>query len=144
MGTKVSEIMDMMLARIPAEFKSDVQDDYELAVQGMVEMGIALNDEYVFTGDGKDQCIDIDLTMAKKWLASRFAYRCYLERLWDSLNQAGINFKTLTFEIKSLEKRPESIQEELYKLNRYLDSEIARATGANSVVGYVSQFGSES
>ncbi len=141
MGTTVKEILNSMLSRIPKEFKTELAEDYELAEQGIVEMGIAIGQSYVFSGVDADRCIDVELTMAEAWLAARFAYRCYLERLWDELNRNAVNFATLTFSIKDLQKRPESIQDELYKLNRYLESEIARATGASSIVGMVTSFG---
>lgn len=142
MSTPVKEILDYMIVRIPTEFKTELSDDYALAQQGIIEMGIAMGNDFTFSGENASMIVNEDLTMSNKWLASRFAYRCYLERLWDELNRNSVNFSTLTFSIKSLEKRPESVQEELYKLNRYLDSEISRASGASAIVGFVSEFGS--
>lgn len=141
MGTTVKTILDSMLSRIPKEFKTELAEDYELAEQGIIEMGITIGADYSFDGDGAERQIDAELSMAETWLAARFSYRCYLERLWDELNRNAVNFSTLTFSIKDLQKRPESIQDELYKLNRYLDGEIARATGVSSIVGMVSEFG---
>lgn len=140
MGTTVKEILDLMLALIPKEFKSDIAEDYELAERGLIEMGVALGQEFTFEGEGADRHIDVTLTMAEKWLASHFAYRCYLLRLKDELNQNAVNFSTITFSVKGLEKRPEAINDTLYQLNRYLDDAITRAKDGNCLIGYITKF----
>ena len=141
MATKVKEILDFMLARVPKEFKTELAEDVDLAEQGAIEMGIALGKDFTLSGTGIDRQVDEDLTMSEKWLASRFTYMCYLERLWDELNRNAVNFSTLTFAIKNLEKRPESVQDEIYKVKRYIENEVARASGSSCLVGYVTKFG---
>lgn len=148
MGTSLKNVMDMMMPLIPDDYKTDIAEDIDLAKRGVIEMGVALKQEYMFTsvvsGDGTvtDVTINIDLSMFETFLASHYAYRAYLMRLKDELNRDAINFKTLTFEIKSLEKRPTAINDSLYSLNRYLADTVAMVTGSNSTAAVVTQFGS--
>jgi len=145
MATSLRSVMDLMMPLIPEDFKTDNEDDIELAELGCVEMGVALGKEFTFTGsiDDDTRSIEQDLSMAERWLASRFTYRAYLTRLKDELNQNAVNFSTLTFSVKGLEKRPEAINDSLYSLNKYLESEIAKAKGTD-VIGVVTQFGGSS
>lgn len=151
MGTTLKEILDITIALIPKDYRSELMEDTDLAAHGLMEMGVALDTPFVFTEEksideesGKEMAvrgISIDLSMKEKSLASYFTYRCYLMRLKDELNRDAINFKTLTFEIKGLEKRPEAINDSIYQINRYLQTEIDRVKGGSSVIGVVSVFG---
>lgn len=141
MGTTVKQVLEMMLPLIPDDLKTDIADDYSLAKHGLVEMGVAIGKNFVFSGEGENEQIDVDLPMAELYLSSHFAYRCYLMRLKDELNQNAVNFSTLTFKINSLEQRPKSVDDSIYAVNRYLNDEIARVLGASGVVGFVTQFG---
>lgn len=141
MGTTLKEILDMMLVNIPPEYKSELANDYDFAEQGIIEMGVALGDEYTFSGTDADRVVDTQLPMNKRWLAARFAYLCYLNRLWDEFNRDSVNFSTITFSIKGLEKRPESIQDQIYKMRRYIANDIMLASDYGSSVGFVSKFG---
>lgn len=153
MGTSLRSVMDMMMPIIPTDYKTDIADDIDLAYRGLVEMGIALRQDYTFVYENIDvdgvitptiTSINEDLTMSEKYLASHYAYRSYLMRLKDELNRDAINFKTLTFEIKSLEKRPEAINDSIYSLNRYLSDTVAVISGSTSLEPAVSQFGGTS
>lgn len=152
MGTSLKSVMEMMMPIIPSDYKTDIATDIDLAYRGLIEMGVALKTEYTFVYedilvDGiltpTVTSINEDLVMSHKYLASHFAYRSYLMRLKDELNRDAINFKTLTFEIKSLEKRPTAINDSLYSLNRYLNDTVANISGSTSIVPAVSQFGGE-
>lgn len=152
MGTSLKSVMDMMIPIIPKDYKTDIANDVDLAYHGLIEMGVALHRDFTFVYEDviKDgvttstvTSINEDLTMIEKYLASHFAYRSYLMRLKDELNRDAINFKTLTFEIKSLEKRPTAINDSLYSLNRYLDYTVAQISGSTALIPAVTQFGGE-
>ena len=51
------------------------------------------------------------------------------------------NAKNIPFEIKSLEKRPEAINDTLYQVNRYLSNVINETKGSGCVKGRVVKFG---
>jgi hypothetical protein len=154
MGTSIQLVLDRMLPLIPAEYKSDIQDDIDLAIRGVYDMAYNLGiDELIVTsvddinneGESvKTYFANIDLTSSQIHLAAHFAYKAYLYRLKDAMNQEAINFKTLTFEIKGLEKRPEAVNDSIYMVERYLEKEVAKAKGSSSIVGAVRQFGSSS
>lgn len=152
--TQMTSIMNMMLPLIPDDYKTELMNDIDLAGLGLVEMCMALGrevdiayQEEVLTGeDGTEakRLVPVScspaLTLQETYIASHYAYRAYLMRLKDEFNRDAINFKTLTFEIKSLEKRPEAINDTLYTLNRYLDDLVAQASGAKAILGNVTMF----
>lgn len=150
MGTTLDSVMKIMMPLIPEDYKTDIVDDVDLAYRGIIEMGIALHQTYTFVTEEvlengvlvtKITGIEETLDMFKTFLASHFAYRAYLMRLKDELNRDAINFKTLTFEIKSLEKRPTAVNDSIYSLNRYLNDTIKMINGASSIIGTVTQIG---
>ena len=78
---------------------------------------------------------------SKKWLAALFTYKTYLERLNIEKTVEAINFKTLTFEIKGLDKIPENINDSIYWLNRNIQKEIDKANGSTALLGTVVAYG---
>lgn len=155
-STKLTSIMDMMLALIPNDYKTEIAENIDLVERGLVEMAIALGMDISIdyeeqtevdenTGDVTTKTVPTTcspaLSLQQMYLASHFAYRAYLMKLKDEFNRDAINFKTLTFEIKSLEKRPEAINDSLYTLNRYINDVIAQAQGSSAILGQISQFG---
>ena len=82
-----------------------------------------------------------DLTLSEKWLAALYTYKVYLERLKIEKSVEAINFSTLTFSIKGLEKIPENINDSIYWLNRSIQQEIDRAKGSNAILGNVYVYG---
>ena len=88
-----------------------------------------------------DIVITPDLTLAQQRLASYYCYIAYLEKLKLSLNQDAINFSTLTFSIKGLEKRPEAINDQIYLVKRYLSSYEDKLNGSNAILGTAVQYG---
>lgn len=50
MGTSIQLVLDRMLPLIPAEYKSDIQDDIDLAIRGVYDMAYNLGiDELIVT-----------------------------------------------------------------------------------------------
>jgi hypothetical protein len=83
------------------------------------------------------------LTLFQQRLAGYFCYILYLEKLKLSLNQDAINFSTLTFSIKGLEKRPEAINDQIYMTRRYLSDQINRINGGSAILGTAKVFGGD-
>lgn len=155
MRYSLNQIQSMMLALIPTDYKTEIAEDMDLVELGCIEMAAALGKELFFETESTEKTVDgetviietkyvsEDLTISEAYLASYFAYRDYLLRLKDELNRDAINFKTLTFEIKSLEKRPEAINDTLYQVNRYLNNYINQAKGSTAILGKTKKFGAK-
>jgi hypothetical protein len=154
--TNLTEVIDLMIPKIPLEMRSDEMIDIELAKVGVIDMASALsfeslnleksinevfNDE---TGEFEEEIsysVSPALNFSQLRLAAYFAYGAYLQRLKLSYTNDAINFSTLTFAIKGLEKRPEMIGDELYRYNRYMQDEIAKANGSSAILGTARKFG---
>ena len=145
-----------MLALIPDNYKTEIANDISLVERGIIEMSVAMSIDIIINYETSIDAVDGDLvenkvpvscsptlTANQAYIASYYAYRAYLMKLKDELNRDAINFKTLTFEIKSLEKRPEAINDTLYQVNRYLGSVVDQAKGSNCVLGKVVRFGGD-
>ena len=153
--TNLQDVMDLMTPLIPNDIRSEVVINIDLAMRGTYEMAVALKLENFHIDEQAQEDVDEngepvttttyfaspELTFEQKYLAAHFAYRAYLLKLKDSLTRDAINFSTLTFSIKGLEKRPEMINDSLYQLNRYLDGEVAKVSGANAILGTAVQYG---
>ena len=156
MDKDVDLVKSLMLALIPDNYKTEIAEDVSLVERGIIEMSVALSLDLLInyettTEENNGEVVEVKvpvsctpaLTVDQAYLASYYAYRAYLLKLKDEFNRDAINFKTLTFEIKSLEKRPEAINDTLYQVNRYLGSVVDQAKGAGCVLGRVVQFGGE-
>lgn len=153
--TRLSEIELMLNSLIPVDMQSDNLVTMDMLKIGVVDTcsSIGVNDllfEPVTETDeeGNEQVIDYiitpDLTLAQQRLASYYSYILYLEKLKLVLNNDAINFSTLTFSIKGLEKRPEAINDMIYTAKRYLSDYQDRLTGSDAILGNATQFGSSS
>lgn len=153
--TRLSEIELMLNSLIPVDMQSDNLVTMDMLKIGVVDTcsSIGVNDllfEPVTETDekGNEQVVDYiitpDLTLAQQRLASYYAYILYLEKLKLVLNNDAINFSTLTFSIKGLEKRPEAINDMIYTAKRYLSDYQDRLTGSDAILGNATQFGSSS
>lgn len=153
MRYSLNTIQSMMLALIPTDYKTEIAEDMDLVELGVIEMAAALGKELSIETETTEKevngelisvdtkYVSEDLSISEAYLASYFSYRDYLLRLKDEFNRDAINFKTLTFEIKSLEKRPEAINDTLYQVNRYLTNYINQAKGSTAILGKTKKFG---
>lgn len=157
--TNLTEVIDLMTPKIPLEMRSDEMIDIELARVGVLNMATALgfeslnitkHVEEVEDPDGEgtieevSYTVEPELTFKQLNLAAYYAYGAYLDKLKLAYTNDAINFSTLTFSIKGLEKRPESIGDQIYNWNRYLPNEINRASGnSGGIVGTAVVFGAE-
>ena len=155
--TDLTEVIDLMTPKIPLEMRSDDMIDIELARVGVIDMASALSfeslniEKHVEMVDGDDgelveqvsYTVEPDLPFRQLNLAAYYAYGAYLQKLKLMYTNDAINFSTLTFSIKGLEKRPDAINDNIYYWNRYLQDEINKASGSASIVGTARQFGAE-
>ena len=155
--TNLQEIMDLMMPLIPNDYRSEMANDIDLAKRGTYEMAVALKfpsfritEESSSDVNDEGEVIEVtkyfasqELTFEQIYLAAHFAYRAYLMKLKDSFTRDAINFSTLTFSIKGLEKRPEMINDSLYQLNRYLENEVAKVSGASSILVTAVMYGGD-
>lgn len=146
--TKLSSIQNLMLPLIPDDYKTDIQSDITLCVLGVAQAGVLLGKTFKLINetievDGKDEiitCIEDEMTSSEIYLCAMCSYKAYLLKLKDEFNRDAINFKTLTFEIKSLEKRPEALNDSIYSVNKDINSMVALISGSNSLVGVAKSF----
>ena len=154
--TSFKDILNITVPKIPDEFQEEVLADESYAYTGCIDMIVALGldadviweEKTDYNDDGEEIIVKegyctADLTLEQKWLAALYSYKVYLEKLKVSMTVDAINFSTLTFSIKGLEKRPENINDTLYRLDRYLNQEINRAIGASAILGTVVSYGGD-
>ena len=151
--TTTNDIQEMLMACIPEDMRADGLVENGLIKLGVIDMCSALGitnvefkEESTINDNGEEETIyniTPDLTLFQQRLAGYFCYILYLEKLKLSLNQDAINFSTLTFSIKGLEKRPEAINDSLYQTRRYLEDTIGRINGSSGigVLGTAKMFG---
>lgn len=156
--TSFQEILSIAVPKVPLELQEDAKADESYAYTGCIDMIVALGlDADVFWETTKDidestgEVVEVtkgyctaDLTLQQRWLAALFTYKVFLERLKMEKTIEAINFSTLTFSIKGLEKIPENINDSIYWLNRNIENEIAKAQGANAILGTVVAYGGDS
>lgn len=148
--TSSDEIKTLLLELIPDDMRDDNLVTSGLIKLAVINMGAALGIEDMVIEEGEDEELNTiynitpDLTLKQISLASYFAYGLYLEKLKLSLNQDAINFSTLTFSIKGLEKRPEAINDSIYYNKRYIQDQIDLMNGSAAILGTAVQFGSTS
>lgn len=149
--TTTDDIKVMLESCIPEDMRADGLVDSNMVKLGVIDACCALgigNLEFEEIEDpsaeeGADVVYSIspDLTLAQQRLAGYFGYILYLEKLKLSLNQDAINFSTLTFSIKGLEKRPEAVNDQIYLAKRYLEDQVNMLNGSAAIVGTAVQFG---
>ena len=152
--TPLKDILNIAVPKIPLELQADARQDESYAFTGCIDMIVALNidadviweETEEITDEGTVEAVKHgyctkDLTLSEKWLAALYTYKVYLERLKIEKSVEAINFSTLTFSIKGLEKIPENINDSIYWLNRSIQQEIDRAKGSNAILGNVYVYG---
>lgn len=152
--TPLKDILNIAMPKIPLELQEEAKQDESYAYTGCIDMIVALNldaeviylDEEETNEEGETSTVKhgyctMDLTISQKWLAALYTYKVYLERLKIEKSVEAINFSTLTFSIKGLEKIPENINDSLYWLNRNIQQEIDKANGTNAILGDIYIYG---
>lgn len=153
--TKLLDVLKITSSRLPYEAQEEFLQDEDRAFSGVLEACIKLGidakfvdvQEEVFNEEtGLMETVTFkycseDLTLSQQYLSALFSYRIYLEQLREMFTQDAINFNTITFAIKGLEKRPESIGNALYMVNRYIKDEIDMINGVGRVIGTARAYG---
>lgn len=123
--TPFTDILKLVLAEIPDNYKSEVEGRYEFVYKALssASVKIGLTAE-VIEVDGVPH-FNIDLTAQQKELLRLLAYRSYLTKTWDAFNRGAIDFETLTFKVKNLSKRPENINDLIYRTDKDITSVIS-------------------
>lgn len=145
------DIKAMLETCIPEDMRADGLVEVDMLKLGIIDACCALGIEDVEfiaienpeTGEIDSYEIIPDLTLAQQRLAGYFCYLLYLEKLKLSLNQDAINFSTLTFSIKGLEKRPEAVNDQIYMVRRYLQDQVDRINGSAAILGTAKMFGGD-
>lgn len=147
--TKLKNVQSMMLPLIPSDYKTDIETDIDLCVYGTNQASVLIGKSFTITSedivsDGgevlTEYLIEEDLNSFEIYLCALCSYKAYLMRLKDEFNRDAINFKTLTFEIKSLEKRPEAINDSIYSVSSDIKSLVSQITGSNAIRGVAKMF----
>lgn len=145
--TDIKDITTLLLALIPEDMKSD-----DLINDGLVEIAamdmaskLGLNDFRLVRVDKDDGTVETyiepELDYKQTRLAAYLAYGLYLDKLMLIFTNDAINFSTLTFSIKGLEKRPERIKDAIYYNHRYCQEMLDGINSTSSVIGTAKQFG---
>lgn len=148
--TSSDEIKTLLLELIPEDMKADNLVTNGMIKLAVINMGAALGIDDMVITEGENDDLEIiynitpNLTLKQISLASYFAYGLYLEKLKLALNQDAINFSTLTFSIKGLEKRPEAINDSIYYNKRYIQSQIDMMNGSSAILGTAKMWGGDS
>ena len=145
------DIKAMLETCIPEDMRADGLVEVDMLKLGIIDACCALGIEDVEfiaienpeTGETDSYEIIPDLTLSQQRLAGYFCYLLYLEKLKLSLNQDAINFSTLTFSIKGLEKRPEAVNDQIYMVRRYLQDQVDRINGSAAILGTAKMFGGD-
>lgn len=147
--TKLKNVQSMMLPLIPSDYKTDIETDVDLCIYGTNQASVLLGKTFTVVSEditsdngeiSTEYSIEENLNSFEIYLCALCSYKAYLVRLKDEFNRDAINFKTLTFEIKSLEKRPEAINDSIYSVNKDINSLVSQITGSNSICGVAKMF----
>lgn len=146
-----NDIREMLDTCIPEDMRADGLIEVGMLKLGIIDACCALGiEDFEFKeiipeepDEEKEKVYEIipDLTLSQQRLAGYFCYLLYLEKLKLSLNQDAINFSTLTFSIKGLEKRPEAVNDQIYMVRRYLQDQVDRMNGSSAIVGTAKAYG---
>ncbi|RHU03332.1 MULTISPECIES: hypothetical protein [Erysipelotrichaceae] len=136
--TTFDEIALNLSVKIPDDAKEVIKKDNLRIYYGLTRMytvlGIKDKDIHYDEETNTGYC-ERDLSYAEIHLASLYAYESYLEMKELEYTEDIMGIKTITFEIKSLDKKPDAINNMLYQLRRWISEDIKRATGSAVVVG---------
>lgn len=140
MSTPLTDISSMMMTLVPEDYKTDVVDEQDIVKLGVIQFGIDTGMRLEFTentevNESNEEVtvtsVTPELTLNQRYLAALYGYMFYLMRLKDEFNRGAINFKTITFEVKSLEERAKQVE---YTI-RSLKSSISATVGSLESTG---------
>jgi len=155
-NTPLRDIMSMMMILIPADYKTEGVVDQDIAKLAVIQFSIATDRSITFADEtevdenGLDQTVTYAsciFSYQEQYLIALLCYKIYLLRLKDEFNRGAINFKTITFEVRSLEERAKQVEYTLQTVEKDIIaaySSIISNQGLNPLSSIVvEQFGSD-
>lgn len=147
--TSFTDIADLMLIYVPADYKVDSSELLDIVRLGLLRYSIITKQTFTYTDSYKDSITE-DMGEKEQYVVALFSYQVYLKRLLDELNRGAINFKTITFEVSTLQERVKSVRlmvkdnEEMLQsvFNSFVTSGDFNGT-VSSLLGVVRQVGSK-
>jgi len=147
--TSFTEIADLMLIYVPTDYKVDSSELIDIVRLGLLQYSITTKQTFTYTDSYKDS-ITQDMVEKEQFVVALFSYQVYLKRLLDELNRGAINFKTITFEVSTLQERVKAVRnmvkdnEEMLKstFNSFVTSGEFKGT-VSSLLGVVKQVGTK-
>jgi len=115
--TNFTDIADLMLIYIPEDYVQPNTELVKMVRLGLLQYSIRTKQSFTYVDADKDS-ISIDMVEQEQFVVALFSYRVYLTKLLDELNRGAINFKTITFEVNTLQERVKAVR------NMYKDNEI--------------------
>lgn len=147
--TSFTDIADLMLIYVPTDYKVDSSELLDIVRLGLLRYSITTKKTFTYTDSYKDSIAE-DMGEKEQYVVALFSYQVYLKRLLDELNRGAINFKTITFEVSTLQERVKSVRlmvkdnEEMLQsvFNSFVTSDEFNGT-VSSLLGVVKQVGTK-
>ena len=147
--TSFTDIADLMLIYVPTDYKVDSSELLDIVRLGLLRYSIITKKTFTYTDSYKDSIVE-DMGEKEQYVVALFSYQVYLKRLLDELNRGAINFKTITFEVSTLQERVKSVRlmvkdnEEMLQsvFNSFVTSDEFNGT-VSSLLGVVRQVGTK-
>ena len=147
--TSFTDIADLMLIYVPTDYKVDSSELIDVVRLGLLQYSISTKQSFNYTDSYKDS-IQEDMIEKEQFVVALFSYQVYLKRLLDELNRGAINFKTITFEVSTLQERVKAVRNMLKDGEELLKSTFSSfvASGdfkgsVSSLLGIVNQVGTK-
>lgn len=121
-NTKLTEIIDLMLTLVPDDYKTESLDEQDIAKLAVINFAINTKQIVTFVETDGITSINKELGMDELYYVALLSYKFYLMRLKDEFNRGAINFKTITFEVKSLEERAKQVEYSLKSIDKEIIS----------------------
>lgn len=115
--TELSKIADMMSTLVPMDYKELSIGLLDIVRHALLQYSLRSGQDFAYvepTATGvvpavlEETQIIKTMSLKEKYIVSQFAYSVYLSRLIDEFNRGAINFKTITFEVNTLQERVKS------------------------------------
>ncbi len=119
-NTQLTEIIDLMLTLVPDGYKTEAIDEQDIAKLAVIKYAINTNQTITFLEENGIKSVNRELGMDELYYIALLSYKFYLIRLKDEFNRGAINFKTITFEVKSLEERAKQVEYSLKSIDKEL------------------------
>ena len=147
--TPFTDIAELFLIYVPTDYKQDTTELIGYVRSGLLQYSIDTSQDFTYVDATKDS---ITQTMIEKeqYVVALYSYRAYLRNLLDELNRGAINFKTITFEVSTLQERVKAVRNMLRDNDELLKSTFASfisssgfSGSVSSVLGVINQVGSK-